>query len=161
MEGWTEFFLGEVGATAAIAGLFNVAITINIERILQSQFLPGRAALTLLVIGAAMTLSGLALFPRQPLPIFGWEAIATGVIIAASGIRHAVHAFAARGKTDPLWWSILPLILILICAAPLAIGGGLLVADARAGMYWVASGILVAMATTLITGWVLLVEILR
>jgi hypothetical protein len=161
MEGWTEFFLGELGAAAAIAGLFVVAISINIERILKSQFLPGRAALTLIVVGAAMTLAGLGLFPRQSLAVFGWESLAAAVAITIPALRHTARAFAERGKGDPLWWSLMPLVLVAICVVPLVIGGVQLIGDADTGMYWVASSILVAMAITLITGWVLLVEILR
>jgi modulator of FtsH protease len=161
MEGWSEFFLGELGAAAAVAGLFVVAITINVERILQSKFLPGRAALTLIVIGAAVTLSGIALFPRQPLSFFGWESIAGGAVTIAAGIRHTVAAYRGRGKTDPYWWSYSPLILIAVCAVPWLIGGTLMVGGSDAGVYWIASGVLVSMVTTLMTGWVLLIEILR
>jgi hypothetical protein len=161
MEGWGEFYLGELGATAAIVGLFVVAISINIERIMQSQFLPGRAGLTILVIGAAVIISGLALFPHQALPIFGWESIAASGLIAVAGIRHTVVSVRERGKGDPLWWSLIPLVLIVTCAVPFLIGGVYLAAGAEAGMYWVASGVLVATAITLVSGWVLLIEILR
>ena len=40
MEGWGEFYVGEVGAAAALAGLLFVAISINIEKILAVATLP-------------------------------------------------------------------------------------------------------------------------
>ena len=49
--GWESLFVAEAGASAALAGLLFVAISINRERILQGAGLPGRAgeAMVLLV----------------------------------------------------------------------------------------------------------------
>ena len=49
--GWESLFVAEAGASAALAGLLFVAISINLERILQGTGLPGRAgeAIVLLV----------------------------------------------------------------------------------------------------------------
>jgi len=44
MDGWTDFYVAEVGAAAALAGLLVVAISINIQRIMQYPALrAGRA----------------------------------------------------------------------------------------------------------------------
>jgi modulator of FtsH protease len=45
---WSDFFVAEVGAAAALSGLVVVAISINLKRILTVPVLPGRAAETLL-----------------------------------------------------------------------------------------------------------------
>src|SRR6185312_6154219 len=47
MPEWTDFFVAEVGASAALAGLVIVAISINVTRIISYPWLPGRAAETL------------------------------------------------------------------------------------------------------------------
>ena len=54
MEAWTDFFVAEVGAAAALAGLLVVAISINIAKIMGFPLLPGRAAQTLIIIGGAL-----------------------------------------------------------------------------------------------------------
>jgi hypothetical protein len=41
---WHDFFVGSMGASAALTGLLFVAISINLEQILKFPNLPGRAA---------------------------------------------------------------------------------------------------------------------
>ena len=50
--GWSDFFVAQVGATAALAGLVVVAISINLQRILSFPQLPGRAAEMLILLVA-------------------------------------------------------------------------------------------------------------
>jgi hypothetical protein len=161
MEGWNEFFVAEVGAAAALAGLLVVAMSINIEKIMGMATLPPRAAQTLIIIAAALVLGSLGLFPRQPLVVFGWEATATGLVIAATGALEVRNLFVRRQKSDPLFWSLYPLLLVVITALPPIVGGVLLVGGDATGMYWIGVGIIIAFLTTLQGGWVLLVEILR
>ena len=161
MEGWTDFFVAEVGAAAALAGLLVVAMSINIKEIMAMATLPPRAAQTLLIIGAALVLASLGLFPGQSMTAFGWEAIVTGLFVALSGALEVRNLFARREKADPLFWSLYPLLLVGITAAQPSVGGALLLTGNEAGMYWIAAGIIIAFLTTLQGGWVLLVEILR
>jgi modulator of FtsH protease len=161
MEGWHEFFLAEVGAAAALAGLLVVAMSINIEKIMGMPTLPPRAAQTLIIISAALVLSSLGLFPSQPEAVFGWEAIVTGIVVALTGVLEVRQIFARRDKADPLFWSLYPLALVLLVALPPIVGGALLIGGDTNGGYWIGVGIIVMFVTTLQGGWVLLVEILR
>lgn len=161
MEGWTDFFVAEVGAAAALAGLLVVAMSINIKEIMALPTLPPRAAQTLIIIAAALVLASLGLFPRQSLAAFGWEAAATGVVVALTGALEVRNLFARREKADPLFWSLYPLLLVIITALPALVGGLLLVNGNETGLYWIGAGIIIAFITTLQGGWVLLVEILR
>lgn len=161
MEGWTDFFVAEVGAAAALAGLLVVAMSINIKEIMALPTLPPRAAQTLIIIAAALVLASLGLFPRQSLAAFGWEAVVTGIVVALTGALEVRNLFARREKADPLFWSLYPLLLVIITALPALVGGLLLVNGDETGLYWIASGIIIAFITTLQGGWVLLVEILR
>lgn len=161
MEGWTDFFVAEVGAAAALAGLLVVAMSINIKEIMALPTLPPRAAQTLIIIAAALVLASLGLFPRQSLAAFGWEAVVTGIVVALTGALEVRNLFVRREKADPLFWSLYPLLLVIITALPALVGGLLLVNGDETGLYWIASGIIIAFITTLQGGWVLLVEILR
>ena len=161
MEGWSDFFVAEVGAAAALAGLLVVAMSINIEKIMRIATLPTRAAQTLIIIACTLALASFGLFPGQPPLAFGWEAIATGAVIALTGLVEARNMAIKREATDPLFWTIYPLILVVLTAVPPIVGGALLISDNGAGLYWIGVGVIISFATTLQGGWVLLVEILR
>src|SRR5690242_15326635 len=117
MEGWSEFFVAEVGAAAALAGLLVVAMSINIEKIMGMPTLPPRAAQTLIIITA-----------------FGGEAVATGIVIALTGALEVRNLFVRRQKSDPMFWSLYPLLLVLITALPPIVGGILMLGGNEAGM---------------------------
>jgi hypothetical protein len=55
---WANFFVAEVGASAALTGLLVVAISINLARILSFAQLPERAAEGLITLVAAFVLAG-------------------------------------------------------------------------------------------------------
>ena len=44
---WTNFFIAAAGASASLAGLVFVALSVNINRILEYPQLPSRAAATI------------------------------------------------------------------------------------------------------------------
>jgi hypothetical protein len=161
MEGWSDFFLAEVGAAAAIAGLFVVAISINISRILDYPALPGRAANTLIIIGAALTISSLGLLPAQPLWAFGLETLAVDLVILVSGMRGLGTIRKHRKADDPVSWLVIAIAFLVQSTLPYFAGGVLLVAGQPAGLYCIAIGVIVSFAITLENGWVLLIEILR
>jgi hypothetical protein len=77
---WANFFVAEVGASAALAGLVVVAISINLSRILSFPQLPVRAAESLLMLVGALLLASLGLVPGQPLAMFGAEVLVIGLV---------------------------------------------------------------------------------
>jgi MFS-type transporter involved in bile tolerance (Atg22 family) len=65
MSGWENFFLGELGASAALTGLIFVGISINLGKIMESSYLPNRALEALVVLVAVLFLTSLLLIPNQ------------------------------------------------------------------------------------------------
>jgi hypothetical protein len=61
---WSELFVAAAGASAALAGLLFVAVSINVERILQFQGLPERALAALLLLGV-LVISIIGLIPAR------------------------------------------------------------------------------------------------
>ena len=62
---WHDFFIGTIGAAAALTGLLFVAISINLDQVLKYPGLPGRAAGTLGMLVSALIVSGFALGARS------------------------------------------------------------------------------------------------
>lgn len=157
---WSDFFLGEVGATAALAGLVIVAVSINLQRILAFPQLPGRAGEMLIMLVGALLASSVALLPGQPPKIFGWEILAIGAFVTVAPLWIQIRALIAV-KDQPLHWWLWRLVIVFLAGLPMIAGGILLIAGDGNGAYWVAASVLVIVAATVWNAWVLLVEILR
>ncbi len=71
MEPWANFFLGELGASAALAGLLFVSLSVNQSRILELGRIaePGLEALIMLAL--VLVVSSLALVTAQTPRLFG------------------------------------------------------------------------------------------
>ncbi len=157
---WANFFVAEVGATAALSGLVIVAISINLQRILSFPQLPGRAAEMLIMLVGALFASSFALMPGQPLNVLGGEMLGAGLLMTAPPIAIQAQQIPVL-KSQPMTWWLWRFVIALCGGVPVLIGGGYLLAGASSGLYWVAAGIMLTLAATVWNAWVLLVEILR
>ena len=158
MEGdWNNFFIAEVGATAALAGLVIVAISINLKPILPSRQLSGRAAETFMILVGALVLSSLCLMPQSP------QSLAIEIIVIAFAIWLLPVTMQVRSynPADPKHWSITRALVTQGATLPMLVAGILLLLGHPAGIDWLAAGILAAIVGSIINTWVLLVEILR
>lgn len=93
---WTDFFVAGAGASAALAGLVFVAVSINIERILQFRGLPERALATVLLLLSVLLVSLIGLFPGQTetalaLELLGVSLVLTGLILSYTSPGRADH----------------------------------------------------------------------
>jgi modulator of FtsH protease len=157
---WTDFFVAEVGATAALVGLIIVAISINLQRILQYPQLPGRAAEMLMMLVGALLACSFALMPGQTLVQFGIEVTVIGLFMTVSPLVIQARQISLM-KTQPLTWWLWRHLIGLCSSVPVLVGGIYLLNGAAAGTYWLAAGVLATLAATVWSAWVLLVEILR
>src|SRR5207248_42249 len=79
---WADFGVAVVVATAALAGLLFVAVSVNIERILRFPTLPRLAATTLILFASALFSGLLLLVPGQSHRAFGTELLLLGIATA-------------------------------------------------------------------------------
>lgn len=158
--GWTEFFLGELGAAAALGGLVIVAISINLERILSYPHLPGRAGQALIKVMAAFLASSVVLIPRQPAVVLGLELAVIGAFCLLIALVKLARDLAATPRIPLGWWG--PQFgLSVIAALPLTAGGALLALSMPEAIYWIAAGVLISLTACVLDAWILLVEIKR
>lgn len=156
---WESFFVAQVGACAALAGLIFVSVSINLERILRYKWLPQRAAQTMVLLGMALILGTITLIPRESALVLGLEMAGC----AAIALVFIYMLQAAGGPVTPEYrrFAALNLTLQTLVALPGIIGGVLIATINPAGIFWVAGAIVGALIVGLFNAWVLLVEIVR
>jgi modulator of FtsH protease len=160
MSGWNDFFVAEVGASAALAGLVIVAISINLARIMTYPWLPGRAAETLVAPTGVLVASSYMLVPGQAAGLLAAELVATGAVMWLMPVIIQVRTW--RGAADlPRRALAVRFALTQISALPIVVAGVLLWNGAPDAIAWMVPGIIASLIATVINAWVLLVEILR
>jgi len=158
MQGWHDFFVAEAGASAALAGLLFVAISINLTRILEYRHLPSRAVEALLALLSVLVVSTFALVPAQSTLAYaaeiGGAGIATWAIQTIALIRTWKDAHPSAKSAARILTNQLP-------PLPFVISGVLLAAGHSTATYWVVPGTLLSFAAGIFGAWVLLIEIQR
>lgn len=158
VEAWHELFVASAGAAAALAGLVFVAVSINVERILQFAWLPSRALRTVMLLILVVIASLFVLAP-QALDALGVELLAVGLVFCAALVWSALRHQGPREITHQ--GPITGLVIEVIGTIPFAIAGISLLAEAGGGLYWALAGVITATVGAVLNAWVLLVEILR
>jgi len=158
--GWEYFFAAMVGATAALTGLLFVAVSINLDRILQGhRFLPARAAETLVSLVFVLYASALALVPQNT-RLLGLEILVVVLPIIALSARSQLAHRKERPR-DPFLWFASRLSAIAIGTIPGLIAGISLLVRWGGGIYWLVPTAILGIAGAVYSAWVLLVEIVR
>jgi hypothetical protein len=159
MGPWIGFFQTAAGASATLAGLLVVAISINLARILDFPHLPDRAAAALIPLAGVLVVSLLALVP-QPMRMFGAEVLLAGVVMWAQSGSLLIRSF---GQTANLRrrWVMFHVPLNQAQTLPFVAAGALLALGFPSGLYWIVPGVIVSLLAGVMNAWVLLVEIMR
>lgn len=159
LDTWHDFFSAQAAAGAALAGLVFVAISMNLQRVLSSRAVSGRAIEALLLLLSLLIVGLLALIPEQNTMALGIEFIVFGLILTVSLIRVASGATSAGGATRAQY--VVRRCLGQLASLPIIIAGISVITGDGGGLYWVAFSTIVAIVAGMIGAWVLLVEILR
>jgi modulator of FtsH protease len=157
---WSDFAVAVAGVGGVLAGLVFVAVSVNLESILQGQRLAGRAAHSLIMFFAPVLTSIFLLIPDQSRATLGIELIVTGAVLAP------VLAVLNRPWGRPPEWTLgswflgnaVPSALLVISIIVAGIG---LITETSGGLYWLPVGIIAALIGALVNTWVLLVEVRR
>jgi hypothetical protein len=158
---WHDLFVAVAGASAALAGLLFVAVSINVERILKYEGLPERGIEALAMLLTPLVISIAGLLPGQGHVALGIELLAITAALLAVMLRLPIARQLPDGIETPSRYFLSRQIVRLSGTVLLGIGSlGVLFAVAG-GLYWIVGGIVVLILGAVVNAWVLLVEILR
>jgi hypothetical protein len=157
---WHELFVATAGASAALAGLVFVAVSINVERILKFEELPSRAQMTVALLLSVLVVSIIGLIPGQSSTALGAELLGAGLFF---GVPIAVLSKRGISRKAVLPGSVLLTRQLLTVAGtlPCVIGAVSILAETGGGLYWIVSGMVFAIVAGVANAWALLIEILR
>jgi hypothetical protein len=158
---WGNFFLGELGAAAALAGLLFVAVSVNQARILSLGRMADRGLEALAMLLLVVIVASLPLIPGQPPRLLGGEVLVLGIItllgllpLQRAYIRH-VDPPHRRRSMQMVVTNRVTVFVITLAGAVLLWRGDL------EGLYLLPVGILMTFAAVGFNAWVLLIEINR
>ena len=161
MGDWSNFFLGQLTAASALAGLLFVAVSVNQARILSLGRMADRGLEALTMLFLIILVASFTLVPGQPLPLLGGEILAAatatfvGMVLLQRGYLAAVEPAHRRHSTRAARMNLAAVGLI-------ATGGFALLATANpTALYLLPVGILLSFLGVGMNSWVLLVEINR
>jgi hypothetical protein len=152
---WSDFFVAEVGASAALTGLLFVAVSINLAQILKYSHLPTRALEALTTLLCVLVISTFALVPGQTPFVQGLEMGGTGLV------TWGIQTTALTRTRGSGYESFLRYFFNQVPPLPFVVGGIFLVLGYSSGIYWAVPGTLLCVLSGVYCAWVLLVEIQR
>lgn len=158
--GWADFFASVSASSAALLGLLFVSLSINLERILKTAGLTSRASETMLLLAAALIMSLLALMPDRSTGQMGTPVLVVGALVWVWPMLSQIRGLRS-GHHQPVMYEVGRFALRQLATVPLLVAGVLLLAGAANGLDWLAVGLMLCIVASLVTAWVLLVEILR
>jgi len=157
---WSGFFSAEVGASAGLAGLIFVAVSINLAQIVKQKQLVSRSAKALLSLMGVLFCSSLCLIPDLSPLVLGCELTALGVVMWA-GTTLSQYGAARKNLYVGMKEKFFHFVFTEISAIPFMVAGLSLARGSGGGLYWLAAGTVFSLANALFDAWVLLIEIQR
>ena len=160
MTGWEAFFAAQLAAAATLAGLLFVGVSLNLTKILANPSLPGRALSGFYLLLANLIVASLMLMPDQPRAAIGLEILLAGLALWVTVSCLDVVAIR-RSSREYRGYFVRHLFMFQAAMIPYLVGGGVVLAGAEGGLYWVAAAMVISLFVASSEAWVLLVEINR
>jgi hypothetical protein len=157
-EGWSDFLVAAAGASAALAGLVFVGISINLTRIISFPGLPARAGQTIVVLANSLAVSLIVLGPAD-------SRVGLGVVILVVALAGWLSVIVIQYRTNEdavvRQHRAGTIVMVQLSTVPFVVCGVSMLANGGGGLYWMQAGVILSLLVGLANGWVLLVEIMR
>ncbi len=160
--GWTNFLSAETGAAAALAGLIFVAVSINVDKILQFPVATRRASEALALLMGVLFVGTFGMAPDQSAGALGWKFLGVGGLLWLMTVMIHIQGFRFRDEKKVRWyWVVNRIALCQFATLSFCVAGVLLIRGDPRGMHWLVPGCIFSFASAMSSAWVLLIEILR
>ena len=160
MNGWENFFVGELTASSTLTGLIFVGVSVNLEKITTRATLINRALEALVALIVVLFISSLLLIPRQTFLAIGIEVLLIGLL--GWMIVSFLQLNSLRKMQPQYRVQFIPyIVLSQIAALVFVIAGIVLLILGPNGFYWIVAGTLLSFLAAFIDAWILLIEINR
>lgn len=156
---WSNFAVASVGIAGALTGLLFVALSLNLDFILDNGHLPARAGTALATLLAIAVVNLLVLAPGWHASGFGVASGVCAVALLAFVLSTCRATLVRRQPGDPLAWVVQPLVINLVTPALLVALGVQVARGAGLGLLPVVT--ICGLITAVWEAWVLVIEIRR
>lgn len=160
MEAWESLAVAQVGAAAVLAGLVFVGVSVNLDRILATPGLSGRAAETLAILLTLLVAASLLLVPGQSVSLFGLELLVVGVLSCLFVLTLPLKN-RTQWDTEHTRFYVQRIVLSQVATLPFIVAGLAVLWRGEGGLAWLAAGTIGVFVVSFLNAWVLLVEINR
>jgi len=160
MNGWENFFLGELGASATLTGLIFVGVSVNLKTITTRVTLTNRALEALVALIVVLFICSLLLIPGQTMFATGIEVLLIGLI---NWMIVSFLQLNSLRKMQPQYRLQFVPYIVLSQSATLSFvsAGVVLLILGTGGLYWIVAATLLSFFAAFTDAWILLIEINR
>jgi hypothetical protein len=157
---WHDVMIACSAAAATLAGLILAAMSVNIDAILKYRALPSRAGSAIGSLVYVLVLTVAALIPGVTSTGLGYLTLFVLLAPIAIHVDVMVRQLQIRPRQSfgRLWSKVA---LAVGQVAPFVVSGVLFVQGSSRGLLWMVIGALAVFVGSVVTSWVLLVEIRR
>lgn len=157
---WGGFFAAAAGAGAALTGLIIVAVSGDVDRVITIHGMASRAGVAIASLVMVTLVALAALMPGISPMAYGVLVIVVGLVAAVFAVL-SLRTLMAGQRERLLGAAIVKGSIALVPALCTTIGGLLLTSGVESGVFWVAFGALMAVVSSVLATWVILIEIRR
>jgi hypothetical protein len=157
---WANYFVAQASAAAALTGLIFVALSLNLDHVIEDGAWLGRAATGLIMLAQPIVYALVCLLPLSTASAQGWVLAGLGVVASGAVGRIVLSRSSRLASRTPAELAVRA-VVALTESVTSVVGAILVVAGYVAGVFVLAVGAIVGLGIGLVTAWALLVEVRR
>lgn len=157
-DGWQAFFGAVAAASAALAGLLFIALSLNVRAMAKDATFLARAREAFGGFLCLLVLALVTLIPGQGRRVLGAELVAFALIVVGFSVALQGSTVRRLSREHRGRW-VLRLLPLNLATAAILVAGGSLVIGRYGGLFWLMPTVIVYFVWAFFTVWSLIVQI--